>query len=132
MFKKLGKMVKRNVKSVGEVVKGNMNSVKSLSKGDVKGALKNTANTVKTAVRTAKDTRSDVAGSAVAGKMLRGRGKSSGVATPSGGMMGGRGFARAIQSKDMPMGQLDRMRAQRGMVGSIPGQMRDYSKNEEE
>jgi hypothetical protein len=115
MFKKLAKMAKRNVKAVGEVVKGNMNSAKSLAKGDVKGALKNTANTVKTAVRTAKETRKDVVGSTVAGKLLRGRGKRSGVATAS---------------KDVPMGALDKMRADRGMIGSIPSQIREYAEDE--
>lgn len=124
MFKKLGKMIKRNVSAVGDIAKGNMNSVKSLAKGDIKGVLKNTANTVKTAVRTAKDTRKDVVGSTVAGKMVASRKKPNAFA--GGGAMG-----RAMQSKDMPMGQLDRMRAERGMVGSIPGQMRDYSKDEE-
>jgi hypothetical protein len=52
------------------------------------------------------------------------------MSATSRGMIG-RGLSRAIQSKDMPMGQLDRMRAQRGMVGSIPNQMRDYSQDEE-
>ena len=143
MLKKLGKMVKRNVENIDGVAKSNASAANSLRKGDVKGAFSRAKDSAKMAVSGVKDQAKDVGGMAksaagrtAAGGLLARRGKSSGMATPSGsapaksGGMMGRGFARAMQSKDMPMGQLDRMRAQRGMIGSIPGQMRDYSEDE--
>jgi len=121
MFKKLGKMLNRNVKAVGDARKGNMANAQSFAEGDVKGAFSKAKDSAKMAARGAKDQAKDVGGMAksAAGRtgaagLLARRGKSSGV---------------AMASKDMPMGQLDRMRAQRGMIGSIPGQMRDYSKD---
>jgi hypothetical protein len=107
MFKKLkraaksvGKAVETNVRGVADVAKSNAKAAGQAARGDFSGAMKQAVQSVKTGASAAK---SSAKASGMANAMRR---------------------SKSVKSSDMPMGQLDKMRGERGMVGSIPGMMK--------